>query len=230
MIEINGLSFRYPKGDRLFENMNLSLPKGGVCGLLGKNGSGKTTLLKLIAGLIFPLEGDCRVDKQEPKLRNPSVLQEICFLSEDLYVPALKPNDYVKFYASFYPRFDKEFLEHCMKEFELPSNMLLTNFSYGQKKKFLIAFGLATHSRLFILDEPTNGLDIPSKTIFRKLLASAITDEKLFIISTHQVHDVERLIDEVVILDQGRIIFNQHLDNQDTHEDLETLFNKVVGK
>ena len=229
MIEINHLAFGYPKSNTLFRNLNLSLLQGGVCGLLGKNGSGKTTLLKLIAGLLFPTDGSCQVHQQESKLRYPSMLQEICFLPEDLYVPALTPESYVKFYAPFYPLFEKDFLHGCMKEFELPQNKLLTRFSYGQKKKFLISFGLATHCRLFILDEPTNGLDIPSKAIFRKLLASAITDEKLFIISTHQVHDVERLIDSVVILDDGRIIFNQHLDNQDTYIDIETLFNKVMG-
>jgi len=267
MIEINELSFGYANSDKLFKNMQLAMEKGGICGLLGKNGSGKTTLLKVIAGLIFPREGSCRVLGKVPSRRQPSFLEEIYFLPEDLFVPALTVDNYVEFYASFYPRFDHVLLSSCLNEFDLPRDKLLTNFSHGQKKKFLIAFGLATNCRLFILDEPTNGLDIPSKAQFRKLLASIATDEKLFIISTHQVHDVENLIDSILILDEGKIIFHQSLlevakqlafvqqqtepdlsacfyyekqlsgyatvitnsNDQDTHVDLEILFNAILS-
>jgi ABC-2 type transport system ATP-binding protein len=211
MLEINDLCFGYSKKSSLFNSLNLDLTQGQICGLLGKNGSGKTTLLKIISGLIFPESGSCQVMGQIPQRRHPSFLREIFLLPEDLAVPALTTDDYVKFYSFFYPRFDHTLFQQCLSEFELPVNKLLTNFSYGQKKKFLIAFGIATNCRLFILDEPTNGLDIPSKAQFRKLLASAITSEKLFIISTHQVHDVENLIDLIVILDEGKIIFQQSL-------------------
>lgn len=211
MIEIKDLSFGYTKSDELFKNLNITLTQGGICGLLGRNGSGKTTLLKIIAGLIFPTEGSCKVVGKVPAERQPSFLTELYFLPEDIFVPALTISSYVECYAPFYPRFDYDLLKNCLNEFDLPQNKLLTNLSHGQKKKFLIAFGLATCCRLFILDEPTNGLDIPSKTIFRKLLASTATDEKLFIISTHQVHDVENLIDSVLILDQGELIFQQDI-------------------
>lgn len=211
MIEINDISFGYSSNVQLFTGLKLNLAQGKICGLLGKNGSGKTTLLKIIAGLIFPTTGNCQVMDHIPKLRLPSLLQEIYFLPEDLYVPALTADDYVKFYAPFYPKFDPTLLHNCLNEFDLPRNKLLATLSHGQKKKFLIAFGLATCCRLFILDEPSNGLDIPSKSQFRKLLASCINDERLFIISTHQVRDVENLIDSIVILDEGKIIFHQNI-------------------
>ena len=114
-------------------------------------------------------------------------------------------------YAPFYPQFDSVFFTQCCTEFELSMQSLLTEFSHGQKKKFLIAFALATRCPLLILDEPTNGLDIPSKAQFKKLLAAAITDQQLVLISTHQVYDVKNLIDAVLILEGGKAVINATL-------------------
>ncbi len=211
MIEIKNLFFGYTEYNALFKDLTLSLEKGKICGLLGKNGAGKTTLLKIIAGLIFRGKGICEVMGHSPEKRLPSFLSEIFFLPEDLFVPESTADQYVKYYSSFYPKFDLTLFRECMTEFHLPHDKLLTEFSHGQKKKFLIAFGLSTNCRLYILDEPTNGLDIPSKSQCRKLLASNISDEKCFIISTHQVRDVENLIDSILILDEGKIIFQQSL-------------------
>ena len=213
IINVNDLSFSYSQKDDLFKNLTLYIEQGGICGLLGKNGSGKTTLLKIIAGLIFPKSGSCQVLQQIPKDRNPAFLEKIYFLPEDIYVPAITADTYIKLYASFYPKFDIAAFNNYLTEFDLPNNKLLINLSHGQKKKFLIAFGLATNSQLLILDEPTNGLDIPSKTQFRKLLAANISEERLFIISTHQVHDVENIIDSTIILDEGKIAFHQTILN-----------------
>ena len=176
MIEIKNLFFGYTEYNDLFKDLSLSLEKGKICGLLGKNGAGKTTLLKIIAGLIFRGKGSCEVMGQIPEQRLPSFLSEIFFLPEDLFVPELTADQYVKYYSSFYPKFNLTLLRQHLTEFELPHDKLLTTLSHGQKKKFLIAFGLSTNCNLFILDEPTNGLDIPSKSQCRKLLASTIND------------------------------------------------------
>lgn len=211
MIQINNLTFGYSKQDILFTDLNLSLDKGGVYGLLGKNGAGKSTLLKIIAGLLFPQEGNCCTLGQQAQRRLPSMLADIYFISEEIYLPKMTATHYVKLYSVFYPNFEHTLFQSYMDEFNLKKNKPLTSLSYGQKKKFLIAFGLATRCRLLMLDEPTNGLDIPSKSQFRKLIASSMSDEQLIIISTHQVHDIEKLIDTVVILDQANIIFNASL-------------------
>lgn len=211
MISISNMNFSYSNEEKLFENIELNLDTGGIYGLLGKNGAGKTTLLKILAGLIFPTQGSCTVMGHTPSKREPIFLEDIFYLPEDLYVPALSVQQYLQFYASFYPRFDYINFKNFQTEFAISNNKLLTEFSHGQKKKFLIAFGLATNCRVIILDEPTNGLDIPSKAQFRKLVVSATTDDKLFIISTHQVHDIENLIDNVIILDEGKIIFQQNI-------------------
>jgi ABC-2 type transport system ATP-binding protein len=211
MIDIRSLSFGY-KREGLFSDLNLSLKPGGICGLLGKNGAGKTTLLKLMAGLLFPQKGAIQVMGKSPADRSPDFLQELIFLSEVFDLPAATPEQYRMLYSRFYPRFSNEQFKAFLEEFEITGKKKLSTFSYGQKKKFLIAFGLATNGRLMLLDEPTNGLDIPSKSQFRKAIASCLEDDRIIIISTHQARDLETLIDPIIILDQGRIIFNQPME------------------
>jgi len=211
MIEIKNLSFGY-KREKLFSNLNLTLKPGGICGLLGKNGAGKTTLLKLMAGLLFPQDGSISIMEKDSSIRQVEFLQELVFLPEVFDLPAVTPEQYRMLYSPFYPRFSSEHFKAFLEEFEITGKKKLSTFSYGQKKKFLIAFGLATNGRLMLLDEPTNGLDIPSKSQFRKAVASCHEDERIFIISTHQARDLETLIDPIIILDQGRIIFNQPME------------------
>ena len=208
MISIRDLSFSY-KREKLFSELNLFLEPGNIYGLLGKNGAGKTTLLKLICGLRFPKKGECRVLGYNPAERPAHLLEDICFISEDLYVPPIHPLLFERIYAPLYPKFRHDaFLEH-LREFELDTGKRLTEQSAGQKKKFLLAFGMASNCRILLMDEPTNGLDIPSKTQFRRLLARSCADDQIILISTHQVRDMENLIDPIIILEQGQIIFKQ---------------------
>ncbi len=205
------MAFGY-KRQRLFEGLDLHLEPGNIYGLLGKNGAGKTTLLKLICGLRFPQAGECRVFGHLPHQRSAGLLEDVCLISEDLHVPPVTPAFFERLYAPFYPRFDHgTFAEH-LREFELDGMKKLTELSYGQKKKFLLAFGLASRTRLLLLDEPTNGLDIPSKSQFRKALARSTTGEQLVLISTHQVRDMENLIDPIIILDAGKVIFQESME------------------
>ena len=211
MIDIREMAFGY-KRQRLFEGLDLHLEPGNIYGLLGKNGAGKTTLLKLICGLRFPQAGECRVFGYLPQNRSAGLLEDICLISEDLHVPPVTPALFERLYAPFYPRFDHGvFVEH-LREFELDGTKKLTELSYGQKKKFLLAFGLASRTRLLLLDEPTNGLDIPSKSQFRKALARSTTGDQLVLISTHQVRDMENLIDPIIILDEGKVIFQESME------------------
>jgi len=212
MIKINQLFFEYSKGQNLFEKLDLEIPSGNVYGLLGKNGAGKTTLLKLIAGLLFARRGTCEVMDYKPEFRRPEMLRELYFIPEEFYLPPIRITDYINSHAPFYPRFDLTRLKDYLTGFQLPEISRLSNLSYGQKKKFLLAFGLATDCKLLILDEPTNGLDIPTKSQFRKLLAGSLSADRTFLISTHQVRDMENLIDPIIILEEGSIIFNASMD------------------
>lgn len=213
MIKMTDLTFAYKNKLPLFSGLNLKISDGNIYGLLGKNGAGKTTLLKIICGLLFPQKGTCSVLTFTPSKRVPEMLQEIYFIPEEIYTPPLKISEYLKLYAPFYSRFDQQSFDQYIKTFELPRNDRLTSLSYGQKKKFLVAFGLATNCRLLILDEPTNGLDIPSKSQFRKLLAASMSEDRIIIISTHQVRDIGNLIDPIIILDEGNVIFNQSIND-----------------
>jgi len=213
MIEVQNLSFTYSrKKNGIFNNLTLSMEGGHIYGLLGKNGAGKTTLLKLIAGLRFPQQGSCKVLGMESKMRNATMLEDIYFLTEEIWLPDTKIDEYLKMYAGAYSKFDTKLFDKCLREFEINSNDKLKSMSFGQKKKVAISFALATQCKILIMDEPTNGLDIPSKGQFRKLAAELITDDRCMVLSTHQVRDLESLIDGIIILDESKILLNQTTD------------------
>jgi len=212
MIKISDLTFGYSKKALLFKNLNLELESGHIYGLLGKNGAGKSTLLKNMAGLVYPLQGNCILKGYNAADRLPSFLQELFFIAEELYMPAITAEQYMESTGKFYPNFNTEHFRKMLKEFEVPSHKLLSSLSFGQQKKFMISFGLAANTALLIMDEPTNGLDIPSKVQFRKIIASALTEERCIIISTHQVRDLDSLIDTLLVLHEQEIILNTSLD------------------
>ena len=212
MIRLHNISFGFKKNNLLFKNMDLTFEEGRIYGLLGRNGTGKSTLLKMISGLLFPLNGIIEVDGYEPKNRNPKFLQELFLITEEFDLPTLKMQEFVSIYSVFYPRFDHEEFQSYIKEFQIPKHQIISSLSYGQKKKFLLSFGLATNSKILIMDEPTNGLDILSKSQFRKIIAKAIAADRTFIISTHQVKDLENLIDSILIIENGAIILNERFD------------------
>jgi len=212
MIEVTNLTFGYNKKSLLFKNLNLKLEAGHIYGLLGKNGAGKSTLLKNLAGLVYPIQGSCKVNGYEAADRLPSFLQELFFIPEELYLPDVTVTQYMESTAHFYPRFNRDQFFKMLGEFDVPDGSMLKGLSFGQQKKAAIAFALATNTALVIMDEPTNGLDIPSKTQFRKVIASVLTDERCIIISTHQVRDLDSLIDTLVILQGQEVVLNGSLE------------------
>ena len=211
MIEIRNMYFAY-KNKKVYNDISLSFRPGYIYGLMGKNGTGKSTLLRSICGLLFPDKGSINVSGFNPAERKPAFLREVFIVPEEFYLPDVSVQKYVRCNAPFYPAFDQAQFENYLKEFEVPVGNTLQQMSYGQKKKVLIAFALACNTSVLLMDEPTNGLDILSKTQFRKVLAGAIDESKCIIISTHQVKDLEALIDYVTIVDEGKILFDQSID------------------
>ncbi|GAA4832663.1 ABC transporter ATP-binding protein [Algivirga pacifica] len=209
MIQLQKLGFAYSSKTILFNNLNLSLHEGSIVGVLGKNGAGKSSLMKMIAGLLSPQEGTLSVLGYTPSARVPSFLQEVFLLPEEPETPSLSIQEYIQAYSPFYPNFDLNLLEESLRVFELSIGTHLKKLSYGQKKKFMIAFALASRCRLIIMDEPTNGLDIPSKKAFKKLMAGTMNDDQLLLLSTHQINDIESLIDQVVVLDEGKVVYHK---------------------
>jgi ABC-2 type transport system ATP-binding protein len=212
MLQIENLSFGYSKKKLLYKDLSLSLEKGRIYGLLGKNGAGKSTLLKNLVGLLFPKKGHISVNGFTPHKRQPAFLETIYIIPEEVYVPALTISGYLKLFAPFYPRFDKEKFYQYLEQLDITETGKLNTLSFGQQKKFIIAFAFASNTEILLLDEPTNGLDIPSKIKFRRLISSILTEERIIVISTHQIRDLDNLIDQVIIIDQGDLLLKASID------------------
>ena len=209
MIDVKNISFNYAGSkEKIFEDFNLQLKENNIYGLLGKNGTGKSTLLYLISGLLRPSKGVVEIDGIDSFKRRPETLQEIFIVPEEFDMPAMSLDEYVKIHEPFYPRFSREVLNNCLQDFEMSTSLKLNSLSMGQKKKVFMSFALAAGTRLLLMDEPTNGLDIPSKVQFRRAVANNMSDDRTLIISTHQVHDVESLLDHILILSRSKLLLN----------------------
>lgn len=210
MLTVENLTFNYHrKKAPLFSDFSLSLPQGGVYGLLGENGAGKSSLIYLMTGLLTPNKGHVMFDGIDVRRRLPETLSNIYLVPEEYELPPISLRKYVKLNAPFYPRFSEEDMKNYLHIFEMDNDIKLDELSMGQKKKVLMSFALATHTPLLLLDEPTNGLDIPSKSQFRKFIAQGMTDDQTILISTHQVKDVEQMLDHIIILGRNRILLNE---------------------
>ena len=224
MIDIQNLSFAYRNQRFVLRDFSLSFPQGGIYGLLGKNGTGKSTLLYLMMGLLRPRRGCVLVDGAQVVDRSPETLSRMFLVPEEYDLPRVNLMDYVAALAPFYPNFSMEILRNSLSCFEMSEEINLGALSMGQKKKVYISIALATNTPYLLMDEPTNGLDILSKSQFRKAIVSGMSSSRTVIISTHQVHDVEHLLDHVVIMDSNRVLLNQPLPEDALPVNLEQLF------
>lgn len=213
MIKLEDVSVAYKRNVPVLKDLQLELTPGHIYGLLGKNGEGKTTLLNVLSGQLFPDKGSCTVLGDIPSRRHPSFLQQVFLLPEEIRMPDVTARDYIKMYAPFYPTFSREILDICIELFQINMSARVKKMSQGQRKKVAITLALAAHTPILLMDEPTNGLDIPSKSTFRKLVATYIGEDQTVIISTHQVRDLETLIDTVCILEKNEILLNRSLDD-----------------
>lgn len=235
MIDVNNITFGYNKYCNVLQDFSLQFKKGGVYGLLGKNGTGKSTLLYLMMGLLRPKQGEVRIDGMLASQRLPEVMGDMFIVPEEYDLPRISLRKYVKSLKPFYPKFSDELLEQCLSGFDMTSDINLGSLSMGQKKKVYMCVALATNTTYLLMDEPTNGLDILSKSQFRKVVIGSMSEDKAIIISTHQVHDVEHMLDHVCIINQNSVLLDTPLVEEDGPIDLEKLFidtltsNKVEG-
>lgn len=213
MISMTNVSYCYSGSKRnSISDFNMQLSSGKIVGLLGANGAGKSTLLYLLSGLLKPTEGNVNVSGFNPWDRKPEFLNEIFLVPEELDIPSVTLSKFVDAYAPFYPRFSRETMETALSHFNLTPDIHLGSLSMGQKKKAFLAFALACHTSVLLMDEPTNGLDIPGKSEFRKAVAQTMDDNRTIIISTHQVRDLEQLLDHVLIMDNKGILLDDSIE------------------
>jgi ABC-2 type transport system ATP-binding protein len=208
IISIQNLHFSYRK-KKVFDDLSIHFKRGYIYGLLGRNGTGKSTLLNNIAGLLFPQSGTVKALGFVPGNRQPAFLQDVFLVPEEFYLPDISVQKFLKYNAPFYPLFNQYEFDDYLKLLEIPLDCTLDSLSYGQKKKVLISFGLATNVSLLLMDEPTNGLDVIGKSQVRKIIAGSFNENKCIIISSHQVKDLENLIDRVTIIDEGKIVLDE---------------------
>lgn len=210
MLQVENISFSYRKGRKeVLSDFSLSLEAGRVYGLLGKNGAGKSTLLYLMSGLLTPKHGCVMYRDTDVRRRLPVTLQDLFLVPEEFELPSVSLVSYIELNSKFYPRFSKEDMVKYLHFFEMDMDTDLGALSMGQKKKIFMSFALAANTSLLLMDEPTNGLDIPGKSQFRKFLASGMSDDRTIVISTHQVRDIDKVLDHVLIMDNSRVLLNE---------------------
>ena len=241
MLQIQNITYGYNAMHNVLENFSLTYDEPGIYGLLGKNGTGKSTLLYLIMGLLRPRQGIITFDGIDTRLRTPEALQDMFIVPEEYNLPSILLSDYVKVFRPFYPHFDSQLLVRLLEVFEMQGvngatpdadgipRINLGALSMGQKKKIYMCIALATRTKLLLMDEPTNGLDIPSKSQFRKVVAQGMREDQTVIISTHQVRDVETLLDHVTIIEQNAVLLNEKM-NMEQPVNLEELFIEALNK
>lgn len=210
MLLVKDLVFSYPRKRKpVLDHITLSIKPGGIYGLLGRNGVGKSTLLYLIAGLLTPKSGIVKLNGKNTRKRKAATLSEIFIVPEIFELPKVKLDTYVSMTAPFYPRFSIEDMRRHLQMFDMPYDINLGQLSMGQAKKVFMSFALAANTSLLLMDEPTNGLDIPGKAAFKSFIASSMTDERSIIISTHQVQDINLLLDHVIIMENSGVLLNE---------------------
>ncbi|MBQ9185456.1 MAG: ABC transporter ATP-binding protein [Bacteroidales bacterium] len=211
MIEINNLAFSF-RNHPVLQGISMRLEEGKIYGLLGENGVGKTTLLTLLCGLKRPQAGSILADGRAPFDRQPSLLQEQFYLPDEVMPIRANAAKFATERSIFWPKFSFITYEAVLREFEVDTTQRMDKMSAGQLKKTWIAFALACGARYYYMDEPTNGLDIPSKAQFRKALMKYTSEEATMVISTHQVRDLESIIDPIIVLDSKEVLVNATLE------------------
>lgn len=214
MLKIENLTFKYRrKSPAILDDFSVELPSGGIYGLLGRNGAGKSTLLHLIAGLLKPASGTVLFNGENPWHHLPSTMCDMFIVPEEFTLPNVSLRTYVKCNSRFYPNFSETDLQAHLRTFDIEniynSNQLLGSLSMGQKKKVYMCFALACNTSLLIMDEPTNGLDIPGKSAFRRFVVGCVNENRTIIISTHQVRDIDRILDHVIIINDSHVLLNE---------------------
>lgn len=241
MLQIQNVTYGYNAMHNVLENFSLQYDEPGIYGLLGKNGTGKSTLLYLIMGLLRPKQGEITFNGVNTQNRLPETLQEMFIVPEEYNLPSIPLPAYLKVLRPFYSNFDEQLMVKLLEMFDmlhvngatLDENGIpkinLGALSMGQKKKVYMCIALAARTKLLLMDEPTNGLDIPSKSQFRKVVAQGMRDDQIVVISTHQVRDVETLLDHVTIIEQNAVLLNERM-NMEEPVNLEELFIKALNQ
>ena len=209
---MNDLYAGYGRNCAVLRGLSGTIAEGHIYGLLGANGSGKTTLMKTWAGALYPVSGHVNVFGSRPAERKTDFLASTVYMPDEISFPPLSVAAFEKTYGRFYPKFSHEEFNDYLNTLDFSFGVRLDRLSTGNRKKHFIAFAMACNPSLLLMDEPTNGLDIESKKAFRHILAEFDTTERVVVVSTHQVADLNNLLSAVVVLRDGGMALNATFD------------------
>lgn len=216
VIQLEQLTKQYQKTMAL-DHVDLSLAPNKIYGLLGRNGAGKTTMLNLLSARIFPTEGKAFVFGQQA-YENVPVLQQICFIEEKgFYDPMIRMRDFLKLAAGLYPNWDAAYAEALLQKFNLDAKKRFKQLSRGMETSLGLIIGLASRAPLTIFDEPSLGLDaVVREQFYDEIIEDFSRHPRTFIISTHLIDEISRIFEDVIIIDQGRVLLQEDMEQLKT--------------
>ena len=215
LLEINHLYKDYDD-KKVLKDINLKISKGKIVGLLGKNGTGKTTLIKLINDLLTPTKGEILIKGEKVGVESKKV---ISYLPERTYLnKQMKVSEVINFFKDFYDNFDAEKARKLLKDLDLNENQKLSKMSKGMQEKVQLVLVMSRKADLYILDEPLGGVDPATRDYILDTILNNFNEEASVIISTHLIADIERILDEVIFIDKGKIILTSDSDELRTKE------------
>lgn len=226
ILECKSLTKKYTSLTAL-SNVNLTIERGRIVGLLGPNGSGKTTLIKLINGLLVPTSGTLRIDGKEPGVETKKI---VSYLPERTYLPEwMKVSDAIEFFEDFYEDFDKKKAYEMLQRLNLNDNSRLKTLSKGTKEKVQLILVMSRKADLYCLDEPIGGVDPAARDYILNTIISNYNDNATIIISTHLISDIEKVLDDVIFIQNGQVTLQSTVDNIRSNEgkSVDALFREV---
>lgn len=195
---------------KVLKDVNLTIPKGKIIGLLGKNGMGKTTFLKLINDLLTPTSGEVLINGEKPNINSKKV---ISYLPERTYLDkSMKVSQIITFFDEFYDNFNKEKAIKLLKDLDLDINSKVSKMSKGMQEKLQLILVMSREAELYILDEPLGGVDPATRDYILDTILSNFSEGASVIISTHIISDIERILDDVIFIDKGEIVLTSSAD------------------
>ena len=195
---------------QVLKNINLKIESNKIVGLLGKNGSGKSTLFKLANDLLTPTSGEILIDGKPVSVESKKI---VSYLPERSYLePNLKVSEAIKTFETFYEDFDSKKAEKLLKDLDLDSEMRLSKMSKGMKEKVQLVLVMSRKAKIYILDEPLGGVDPASRDYILQTILKNFDENATLLISTHMVADIEKILDEVIFIDNGKIVLQENAD------------------
>ncbi len=227
IIECHGLTKSYNKMHNALDNLNLTLNRGQIVGLLGPNGSGKSTFIKLINDVLIPTQGEVLIDGMKPGVQTKEI---ISYLPERTYLDEnMKVKNIITYFSDFYSNFSSERAYRMLDDLQIDKDARLKTFSKGTKEKVQLILVMSRDAKLFVLDEPIGGVDPAARDYILSTILSNYNEEATILLSTHLIHEIENILDRVIFLKQGRLVLNATVDEirMEQKKSVDTLFREV---